>query len=370
MREVGDPVADELVAGLIRNGTRGEASALLKTLTRNDDSVPADLPETIRTYFNSNTALPEFADPVKIATAQRIYQLYNLEIGFMLMYAALPACYAAEKGAQVLMVTERMSKYGQIQTRLSETGQFVLDVMEPGGFAPDGRAFRSAQKVRLVHAMVRHHILAVDSAETIWNPDWGTPVNQEDMAGTMLAFSVHVLTALDRIGITLTPDEIEAFYHVWRVVGHLLGIAPEMLPVDYDDAMDLAHSIADRHFGPSEAGRHLTGVVLKMLEDSMPKQLQNYPHTMMRFCLGDEIADMIGVNQSDWTIRYVQARTGALGRLDQMRYGSSWLERLIGEQSRRLIGEVGFKLVEAMDQGPLLGEYAPFELPPQLRRVA
>ena len=69
-----------------------------------------------------------------------------------------------------------------------------------------------------MHAAVRH--LAPTSPA--WRPDSGLPVNQEDLAGTLMAFSWIALDGLDKLGYRLTDDERAAYLHSWLVVGHLL----------------------------------------------------------------------------------------------------------------------------------------------------
>ncbi|MGB1249553.1 MAG: oxygenase MpaB family protein [Candidatus Promineifilaceae bacterium] len=362
LREVGDPLVDDVLSAEMRKGSMRQVSQLLKTIVRNDDPISAELPPAIQAYFNDTAQLPPFADPQKLATAQQIYQLYNIEIGLMLMYAALPATYAAKKGVQVLMLTERMAKPKHVHQRLSETGRFVFDVMGPNGFEPQGRAIRSAQKVRLVHGMVRHHIVHADNHADIWDNEWGTPINQEDMAGTMLAFSVHVLDGLACIGIMLTPDEKEAFIHLWSVVGHFLGIGSALIPNDRADAEALAKVITERHFAPSPEGQHLTLTILDMLESSMPRPLKNHPHAMMRYCLGNSVADMIGVNPADWTSELIWLRFGVVGYFEQMRYANHWSKRMAASHSRRAVGLAGYSFLTGLNHLQQV-QLNPFSLP-------
>jgi hypothetical protein len=69
---------------------------------------------------------------------------------------SLPACFAAAKGVEVLYRTKRLQH--QVSRRILETGQFLIDVLDEGGLGPHGRGRRSAQKVRLLHATIRHFL--------------------------------------------------------------------------------------------------------------------------------------------------------------------------------------------------------------------
>src|SRR4029453_9478056 len=104
--------------------------------------------------------------------------------------------------------------------RILETAHFVLDVASNGGLSPDGRGIRAAQKVRLMHASVRMLV-----RRRGWNEELhGVPINQQHLVGTMLSFSTVVIDGLRTMGIMVRDDEAEAWFHLWRVVGFMLGI--------------------------------------------------------------------------------------------------------------------------------------------------
>lgn len=64
----------------------------------------------------------------------------------MLMGASLPTLYAAYKGAQVLVLTDRMVDYTKLQRRVVETAQFVMDVTEFEAFEPEGSGHHCGAK--------------------------------------------------------------------------------------------------------------------------------------------------------------------------------------------------------------------------------
>ena len=111
---------------------------------------------------------------------------------------SLPYCYAAADGARVLDLSERIKN--KPEHRLNETADFVWDVMAPNAFKPDGKGFTSILKVRLLHAAIRFYT----GKSSKWNAaDWGLPVNQEDMAGTNLSFSLLVVRGLRKFGLAV-----------------------------------------------------------------------------------------------------------------------------------------------------------------------
>src|SRR3970282_702908 len=122
-------------------------------------------------------------------------------IVMFLFCAALPNAYAAHRGAQVLYLTNRLTE--RVERRIFETAQFVLDVMSPEGLSSSGRGIRSAQKVRLIHAAIRQHILHHPKWRERWDMEWGLPINQEDLAGTLMLLSVQTLESFQSFKVAL-----------------------------------------------------------------------------------------------------------------------------------------------------------------------
>lgn len=152
-------------------------------------------------------------------------------------------------------------------SRLLETTQFVLDVMEnadslrppsrnvasasPSPAASStkdanlsrpergGEGWQSAVRVRLLHTNVRRRVLklvekrrndAPGGDESGYDVEKnGVPINQEDLLATLGAFSTAPLAMLQRIGISPTAQERKDFIALWRHVGFYMGIEPALL---------------------------------------------------------------------------------------------------------------------------------------------
>jgi hypothetical protein len=197
-------------------------------------------------------------------------------------------------------MTQRLNR--QPYRRIVETAQMVLDVMTPGGLQANGMGLRSIQKVRLMHAAVRHLLLASGQ----WDMQaYDFPINQEDLAGTLMAFSEAMVRGLPKLGIQLSKEEEEDFHHTWRVVGYLMGIAPEMLPQDAGEAAVLADTIYRRHIGGTPEsnmeGRELTQNLTRMMAEMIPSAtFEKFPQALMRHLLQDSIADLLGIEATSW----------------------------------------------------------------------
>lgn len=299
MRDIGDPVADIAVAQVLQRGGITAVNAAMRTLVRADQQVPQELPDELKAYLAETLALPPWADQGKIERGQQVFEKWGIYIALCLYCASLPSSYAAANGVQVLHLTARLDT--DPQRRILETGQFLFDVLSDGGLGPDGRGRRTIQRVRLMHAAVRQLIRTRrESAPELWRPAWGTPLNQEDLAGTLLAFSCVAVEPLRRLGVRLSKGDIDAYVHLWNVIGHLLGVREDLLAADADEAMTLIGAIERRQFRESAEGVALTRALLKLLDELTPGyHFDDTIPGLVRHLIGEDTADLLEVPKSD-----------------------------------------------------------------------
>jgi hypothetical protein len=296
MRQQCDPLADEAVRGLFQQGQVTASNTLMKQLVANEQLLPAQLPPGLRGYFEQSGQLPPWVDKQLLHSGEELFGRYGPQIVVALMCASLPSCYAAAKGVQVLHLTARLET--DPFRRILETAQMIVDVMAPGGLEPGGVGLRSAQKVRLMHAAVRHLIRQSNH----WKPEWGQPINQEDLAGTLITFSTVVLQSLERMGCDFTPTESLAYHHAWRVVGYVMGLEERMMPETPQESLALKLAIQRRHFRASPEGEAMTSALIEMMRQLIPGNVfDGMPGTLIRYLLGDDVAGLLGVPPSDWS---------------------------------------------------------------------
>lgn len=290
MRQQADPVADQTVAVLMQTGGRLALHGWWDAVAINGELLPGDLPDAAKQYLLETQNLPAWADRRPMQRGHAFFARHASSILSVLGCLSLPYCYAAADGAQVLWLSQRIRN--DTRRRLAETAQFLLDVMAPEAFGPRGKGIRSIQKVRLIHAVARHYARQSEN----WNPAWGVPVNQEDMAGTNLAFSYIVLQGLQKLSIQWTKAEAEDFLYLWNVIGAMLGLDERLLPADLQAAYWLDKKIAARHFRRSEAGVGLTKALLGSLYELNESTVtQAFANAYMRHLLGDAVADLLDV---------------------------------------------------------------------------
>jgi hypothetical protein len=266
MRLVGDEPADRAVAALFAAQGTPEWTAIhrqLDSLVDNASALPADLPAELTDYLASTTSIaaPSLTDA---AAGEAFFAEYGPEVVMLLGSYSLPAAYAAAKGARVLCRTEFLEKAARL--RLFQTAQMIVDVMSPGGLGPAGKGIRAVQKVRLLHASIRHLILT-DSRP--WDTALGVPINQEDLAGTMMTFSTVILDGLRKFDITVPPAHAAAYLDAWCVIGRMMGIREELIPEDLESARVLTDTIQRRQIATSPEGRRLTSALLAAMGEGL-----------------------------------------------------------------------------------------------------
>jgi mpaB/rubber oxygenase-like protein len=358
MRNNTDPLADKVVAAVIDTGVQNALNALFRELVNNRDVIPASLPKEARDFFETTQHLPEWADQKKIKQGEDVFILHGPEMVPMLLLSSLPNAYSMAKGAHVLAITAQLT--GHVHRRIFRTAQFVADVMQPGGLNPDGRGIRSAQKVRLIHATIRHYIKHHPDRPREWDHKWGEPINQEDLASTLLDFSVGVMKGVGKTGIRLTSEQAEAYHHCWRVVGHIMGVDPKLQAENVQEAYELSKMISTRQAGESEAGEALTRDLIEFMQGAMPRLFKGLPASAIRFFSGDEVANIIKTGPYNWTLVVLYLQIFLLRNLNTFRRNHPGSQKYI----RFLTWNLMDKIVLHEE-----GRAFYFELPEELRAV-
>ncbi|MDN3546972.1 oxygenase MpaB family protein [Mucilaginibacter aquaedulcis] len=292
-RMVCDPLADVFIQQIFKDTIQKQALfQKLSTLNFNEQIKEFAGFYPGHNFINEATALPQWANLKLMAAGSVFFAGHAKAIMNLLGLLSLPYCYAAANGAMVLYLSERLRS--DADKRLRETGEFVWETMAPGAFDFGGKGFASILKVRLIHAAARHYVQKGGK----WDITWGMPVNQEDMAGTNIAFSLIVIRGLRKLGYTVEPGEQEGFLHLWNVIGSLLGINQGLLPADIHAIRDLESAIRTRQFEASEQGQELMESLTALFSEAAKEAGQNPRDVLglMKHLLGNEIAAILAID--------------------------------------------------------------------------
>jgi hypothetical protein len=294
-----DPLADKVISQIIGSGHEKQINQILMTLMRSDtfqkgifSALGQTLSDTLDNYIEVSSKLPDWADPQLIRRGEQLFELHGPEVFMLLNMSSLPMCYCCGNGAQVLYDTGRLlsrnGKVDQLARRLMETAQMIVNVLSLGGLSVNGRGIVTLQKVRLIHASIRY-FLKLGQAGIPWDTaKFGEPINQEDLAGTLMSFGPVILTGLKKLGINLTDDDTLAWMHCWNVTGHLLGIDESFLPDTHQQGFQLATDILIHQAEYSDAGVALTHSCIQFINSIVPGNAFNgVPAYFMSYFLED-----------------------------------------------------------------------------------
>lgn len=284
-RTMGDPEADELIASLFQNGKHPELHAVLQMT--NEALASRNTTDAVTTFLHAQRKQPDWFDANRILKGQKVFELYAAEIMMLLGALALPFCYAGSPGNKALHRSDKMRQ--SPGKRLLDTAQFIISVCTPGSFEHKV-AMISINKTRLIHAMARYYV-----QKKGWDTAWGLPINQEDMAGTNLAFSSVIVVGLQQTGFMLTDRQKEDYIYLWRYIGYQLAVEEELLPTTFREAFGLTQIIKHRNFKTSIEGVELTKELLAYYQTVAPADQAWLMEAQIRYFLGDEVSDLLGL---------------------------------------------------------------------------
>jgi ACT domain-containing protein len=285
-RLLGDIDADQLIKEVFASKKQSELYAALQLPEMNILSLQDASP--VSAFLQSPKTLPEWYDANRILKGQQVFELYAEEMMALLGAMALPYCYAASPGNKALYFSDKMRQ--SPGKRLLDTASFLINVSTPHSLEGDKPGHIHINKTRLIHALARYYILKGE-----WNMEWGLPINQEDMAGTNLAFSVIIVVGLQQSGFTLSEKQMEDFIFLWRYIGYQLAIDPELLPTSFQEAYKLAKLIRKRNFKKSMEGIELTRELLQYYRSVVPPNQAKFINAQVRHYIGPEVSDYLGL---------------------------------------------------------------------------
>jgi hypothetical protein len=304
-RLLGDTDADQFIERVFRDSGQKE---LLQHWMKNASGI-----ENLNTlvgkfpdvdFIVQANRLPDWANPRLMQAGSVFFSRHSESIMSLLGLLSLPYCYSAANGAMVLYLSERIRK--ETTKRLFETAVFVWEVMAPGAFQCNGKAFTEILKVRLMHAAVRYYTLRGGK----WDQAWGLPVNQEDMAGTNLSFSLIVVRGLRLLGYSVSNQDQEAFLHLWNVIGYFTGLDQDLIAVTPKMAQQLDGAISKRQFRVSAHGKELTHSLTEhILNVNKSKATAGDILGLMRYLLGRHVAEQLGIEAPElpaYKLRLIQ----------------------------------------------------------------
>lgn len=288
LRNQMDPIADQAVLDLIKFP---EVISEINCWEEIPISIPSHFPKSIHIFLAEYTISPTDQEKVILNQGQQFFETYGDLYLAMLGFCSLPYCYAFADGAEVLVRSQRI--LNDSGRRLGETAKFLLEVFKPGAFILSNQAFLICAKVRLIHAYSRYFIIRYAKD---WNNAFGKPINQEDLIGTNLAFSLMVMRGMRKIGKSISIKQNELILGYWRYLGKLMGLHIEFWPNTSKEAFELEKLIRIRHMKNSKAGEVLIRSLLDYYETNQKEEfLKGQSESLVSFLIGKQASEALKI---------------------------------------------------------------------------
>jgi hypothetical protein len=222
LRDVGSPL-----------GPGDDLLSMAEEALEKEDSSRSIVEKEMALFLQKYKQFPHWVDLDQVRRGQEVFLAYLPVASLSLYYRSLVAGFSIPKIAAVVHETAYLappSRPDQVLQRLLDTGELTAACMGLGvdALLPGNIGWKTAMHVRILHAKVRFALLNRQGKKK-WDVEkYGIPINQEDMAATLLAFSVNVLFGIDLMaGISLPDQERLDYLALWRYIGWILGVETE-----------------------------------------------------------------------------------------------------------------------------------------------
>jgi hypothetical protein len=278
---VGDEPMDRLVEWMSANGIKQTRPLFDHALAEGISNVP-DAPAPLRDFFTAVEATPDWVNPAKLRRGQRALRRGGADGMYIARDVSLLGGYQFSGFNKTLLRTGALEKGSN--KRFAETMQWAMDVISEDGLAPLGIGYQSTVRVRLIHALVRRHVGAMPD----WRgEDWGVPVNQTDMAATLVGALIAPTAGAVGMGMVPTPADLDGIAHVTRYVGWLIGVQDEWLPRSFRDGIRVLYHTLTALAAPDESTKQLA---VPMVDDPLAWHYRNPPGLRRRLARAQHLS--------------------------------------------------------------------------------
>ncbi|MFD8565791.1 oxygenase MpaB family protein [Streptomyces sp. NPDC059639] len=339
-----DEIGAALANALRDTGAGQSGKATMKQFRRalhdGIDSVP-DPPRALRDFFGAVDPVPDWVDFDLVEEGGRVARRFGRNTADVMLQLALIGSYRFDGPPRLLVETGGLVG-GSALRRIAETQAWATAVTAPGALRRDGEGFRLTVHVRLMHALVNQRF----EHSGRWDAErWGLPVNQSDLAATLGLFNAVQLLGVRLLGVPVSRAESLAVMHLWKYVGHLLGVDEDWLCDRESEQHRLNyHLLLTQSYGGT-AGPTLAGALVEAQRHLYFRHFARLRHayararllSMLRYFLGRRGMRDLGLPPAlPWAVppliaanvlRYrILGRTEA-GRARLQRRGDRFIER-------------------------------------------
>jgi hypothetical protein len=231
----------------------------------------AGAPRALRDFLAEVTSVPDWVDWDLVEEGAAVLRRLGQNAGDVLLQLSLVGGYRFGGPTDLLAATGALT--GGTMGRLAETQEWTVGLSEPGALQPYGPAWRATVHVRAMHALVGASFADPVADRARRDPDrsdvprwdtarWGLPINQADQAATLGLFDATLILGCRALGVRIPPSDSRALMHLWKWVGHLMGVHPDFLVDDEWARYRINYHVLLAQAGVSDAGPRLARAVV------------------------------------------------------------------------------------------------------------
>lgn len=230
-----DHLGDNAVKEIFKGRNFGEAYTLVNQLSSTPITENDDLPEHVKKMFLSMQQKPLWLNYDLIKSGCDLCMRSGTNALIALRDYSLMSGYNYAYLNKALIFTGALKK-GPAK-RITDTLDFWIHVTRYNALEINGLGYQYIARTRMMHSFSR---LMIHEKYANWDTKkWGDPINHWDMVATNIGFSLFYLHGLHKLGLSISEKEELGVFHLWKYVGHLLGIPEQYLPNNKKEATEI-----------------------------------------------------------------------------------------------------------------------------------
>jgi hypothetical protein len=287
---VWDPTADRVAARLLADDAVPAVNKAWQSWVNNSDPLPSGMPSYLTSYLEQANQLPSWADRTLLAASQQYYKrlssylFVSQSMGSGILSTVIPresrAVYWSAGGADM-------------KARAAKTFTFGYDLDNETAWEPTGHFIVTANKTRLVHAVVRN--LLPKSSHFMATADQPYPISNGDILRTFHSTATFAHNNVLKWNVKLSDQEQAADLHAWKVALHLLGVQDQFIPTDWSATIAQADQMLWPELAPTSEGTSLAKTLLGYIEQPTLGLDTGLVSELVRYLIGDQSSDWLGL---------------------------------------------------------------------------
>jgi len=349
-KHIGDPVSDRLVECMHRIGA--PSRKMFNQALENGIETVENPPQELIDFFATVDSFPYWVDHNRLERATKTYEIVGQE-ALSIFIPGLAVSYIAPTANQVLLRSGDL--YKKAGKRAVETLNWFNEVTAPNAMSHRfGTGYKACIRIRMVHA----HMRKAMQSRTDWDFDqWDQPIHQVVYTATILPFALLATLGANFSGLISTKSDRENIFHLWRLIAHVVGVHPSLIPTNEQDIWRLTWIELDQVFIADETSAMLGGALWQALDEILPfeqnklfgriqyKLAHNYIATLSNLMLGKEIAAALAFPPASATGAILVGGTFAKNLVMTsvarvLPHGTSYLRTVKSKQRKALMNKI------------------------------